>query len=60
MKNIAVIPIALGSKRIPDKNLVLVDGFPMVHYVVKACKESKVFDEIYINSEHSIFENIAE
>lgn len=59
MKNIAIIPIALGSKRIPDKNLILVDGFPMVYYVVKACKESGVFDEIYINSEHKIFEPIA-
>jgi CMP-N-acetylneuraminic acid synthetase/mannose-6-phosphate isomerase-like protein (cupin superfamily) len=59
MKNVAVIPIALGSKRIPDKNLVLVDGFPMVYYVVKACKESGIFDEIYINSEHEIFKAIA-
>ena len=59
MKNVAVIPIALGSKRIPDKNLLLVDGFPMVYYVIKACKEANIFDEIYINSEHLIFKDIA-
>lgn len=59
MKKLAFIPILLGSTRIPDKNLILVDGYPMIFYVVRACQESSVFDEIYINSEHEIFEKIA-
>lgn len=59
MKKVALIPILLGSTRIPDKNLLLVDGYPMVFYVARACQESGVFDEIYINSEHKIFEKIA-
>jgi CMP-N-acetylneuraminic acid synthetase/quercetin dioxygenase-like cupin family protein len=59
VKRIALIPILLGSSRIPDKNLVLVDGYPMVFYAVRACQQSGVFDEIYINSEHEIFEPIA-
>jgi CMP-N-acetylneuraminic acid synthetase/mannose-6-phosphate isomerase-like protein (cupin superfamily) len=58
-KRVAIIPALLGSTRIPDKNLILVDGYPMVFYTVRACQESGVFDEIYINSEHSIFEQIA-
>ena len=31
----------------------------MVFYVAHACRESGVFDEIYISSEHSIFEKMA-
>ncbi len=59
MKKIAMIPVLLGSTRIPDKNLLLVDGWPMAFYVGRACKQSGIFDEIYINSEHDIFEKMA-
>ncbi len=59
MKKIAIIPMLLGSTRIPDKNLLLVDGHPLVSYIIKACKESGVFDEIYINTEHDVFEKFA-
>ena len=55
-----MIPAALGSQRIPDKNLVLVDGHPMMFYVVKACIASGAFHDIYINSEHDIFKKIAD
>lgn len=58
-KRVALIPVLLGSTRIVDKNLLMVDGYPMVFYVVRACQQSGVFEEIYINSEHAIFEEIA-
>lgn len=56
----AVVPMLLGSTRIPDKNLLLVNGYPMAFYVVKACKAAGVFDEIYINSPDEIFRLYAE
>jgi len=59
VKRVALIPVLLGSTRIPDKNLLLVDGYPMVFHVARSCRESGIFDEIYINSEHQIFEKIA-
>lgn len=59
MKNVAIVPMLLGSTRIPDKNLILVDGYPMAFYVVRACIESGAFDEIYINSEHDVGEQFA-
>lgn len=59
MKTVAVIPVALGSKRIKDKNLLLVDGEPLIHYVLRAAIESNAFDEIYVDSEHDVFESIA-
>lgn len=57
---VAMIPLLLGSTRIPDKNLLLVDGYPLSFYVARACRESGAFDEVYINSEHEIFRHIAE
>lgn len=60
VKRVAMIPVLLGSTRIPDKNLLLVDGYPMVFYVARACREAGVFDDIYINSEHRVFERIAD
>lgn len=59
-KTVAMIPVLLGSTRIPDKNLILVDGYPMAFYVVEACKAAGVFDEIYINSEHDVAERFAQ
>lgn len=59
MKKVAIIPALLNSKRVPNKNLILVDGFPLVYYVANACKKSGAFDEIYISSDDVIFEKIA-
>jgi CMP-N-acetylneuraminic acid synthetase/mannose-6-phosphate isomerase-like protein (cupin superfamily) len=60
MKTVAMVPLLLNSTRIPDKNLLLVDGYPMAYYVINACKASGVFDEIYINSEHDEIARFAE
>lgn len=54
-----MIPALLGSTRIPDKNLLFVDGSPMVFYAAAAAKKSGVFDEIVINSEHDLFGRMA-
>lgn len=49
MKTVALIPIKLGSKRVPKKNIKpFFDGTPLMHFIQKACLESKYIDEIYI------------
>ena len=55
----AMIPARFGSTRLKMKNLALIDGKPMISYVVNAAKESGVFDKIIINSDHEIFKGIA-
>jgi len=60
MRTVAVIPIALGSTRVKDKNLLLVDGEPLASYVCRAAIEAGVFDDIYLYSEHEEFRKIAE
>ncbi len=55
----AMIPVLLGSKRIPDKNIILVHGRVLCSYSIEACKNSGAFSELYLNSEDGIFAQIA-
>lgn len=49
MKVVALIPIKLGSKRVPLKNIKqFYDGTPLMHFIQKACLKSKYIDEIYV------------
>ena len=60
LKVYAMIPARFGSTRLKMKNLALIDGKPMISYVINAAKESGVFDKIIVNSEHLIFKSIAD
>lgn len=59
-KVVAMIPARMGSKRIKKKNIRLLNGVPLISYVIRAAKDSGVFDEIYINSESQILARIAD
>lgn len=59
MKVIAMIPARLGSKRVKKKNLRLIDGKPLISYVLDVVTQCTCFDEIYLNSEANIFSEIA-
>jgi len=54
-----MVPARLGSKRIKKKNLRLIDGMPLIQYIIDAAKKSTLIDEIYINSESTQFQDIA-
>lgn len=54
-----MIPARLGSKRIPKKNLRLLDGKPLVCHVADTAKQSQLFEDIYINSEADLFHEVA-
>lgn len=56
---IAMIPARLGSKRVVKKNLRLINGRPLISYVIEKVVAAGSFDEIYINSEAEIFREIA-
>ena len=59
MKIIAMIPARIGSKRIPKKNLRLIDGKPLISYILDTVSQIDIFDEIYLNADDSIFNKIA-
>ena len=49
MKVVALIPIKLGSVRVPQKNIKpFFDGTPLMHFIQKTCLESEMIDEVYI------------
>ena len=54
-----MIPVRLGSTRVKNKNLRLIDGKPLVQYIIDAALGSNMLDEIYINSESTKFAGIA-
>ncbi len=57
---IAMVPARIGSKRVPKKNIRLIDGKPLVAYILETIKQSTLFDEIYLNADDLIFERIAQ
>ena len=60
MKIIGMIPARLGSKRVPKKNLRLLNDRPLISYNIETAVKSGVFDELFVNSEAKIFSYIAE
>mgnify|MGYP001273896647 CR=1 FL=1 len=58
-KIVAMIPARMGSTRIPKKNIRLLNGIPMISYIIRAAKNANCFDEIYVNSESKILGQIA-
>ena len=59
MKVTAMIPARIGSERLKYKNLRLLDGKPVINYVIEAAKKAQIFDSIIINSDEAIFSEIA-
>ena len=55
-----MIPARLGSTRVKNKNLRLIDNKPLIQFIIDSAKKSKYLDKIYINSESKIFRKIAE
>ena len=59
-KIVCMIPARMGSKRIKNKNLRLLGNKPLIQYAIEAAVNADIFDEIYINSEDTIFKQIAD
>ena len=50
-KNIAIILARKNSKRIKNKNLVRIASIPLIEHSIKAAKDSKLIDDIYVSSD---------
>ena len=48
---IALIPARGGSKRVPRKNIRLLDGKPLIYYTVSEALKSKYFSKVYVSTE---------
>ena len=56
---VAEIPARLGSKRVKQKNLRLIDGKPMIAYSIEACKNANKISDVYVNTESDIIAKVA-
>jgi len=50
-KNLAIIPVRTGSKRLPQKNLRDFHGRPLFTYSIDCAINSDLFDEVHISTE---------
>ena len=51
MGKVAIIPARGGSKRIPNKNIKVFAGQPIISYSINAAKDSKLFDRIILSTD---------
>ena len=59
MNIIAVIPARCGSKGVPDKNIKLLGGKPLISYSIAAAKKSKLINRIIISTDSEKYGSIA-
>ncbi|MBX3731184.1 MAG: cytidyltransferase [Verrucomicrobiae bacterium] len=56
---LAMIPARMGSQRLKQKNLRELAGVPLITRAIRKCVQAAVFDEVWVNSEHPAFGEIA-
>ena len=59
-KILAFIPARGGSKGIKNKNIIDVNGQPLIHYTIKAALNSKYIDKIFVSTDSEKIKNVAE
>jgi N-acylneuraminate cytidylyltransferase len=60
MKNIAIIPARGGSKRLPNKNSLLLDGIPLIaHSIIYALNNKTIIDAIFVSTDDDKIKEIA-
>lgn len=52
-KIIAIIPARGGSKGIPKKNIVEINGKPLISYTIDVAKKSKLIDRIIVTTDNN-------
>ena len=59
-KTIAIIPARGGSKRLPQKNIKLLDGLPLIaHSILFAKANLDIIDDIYVSTDDEKIKEIA-
>lgn len=60
MKTIAIIPARGGSKRLLNKNVLLLNGIPLIaHSILYAKANARVIDEVYVSTDDTTIKEIA-
>jgi CMP-N-acetylneuraminic acid synthetase len=60
MKNIAIIPARGGSKRLPNKNILLFEGLPLLaHSILYAQNNPTIIDDVFVTTDSPEIKRIA-
>jgi pseudaminic acid cytidylyltransferase len=59
VRRIAVIPARAGSKRLPEKNIRDFCGTPMLGHILKAARDSGLFEVIHVSTESARVAEVA-
>lgn len=59
MNSIAIIPARSGSKGLPDKNILPLQGKPLLAYSIEAAQASGMFDVVHVSTDSSRYADIA-
>ncbi len=59
MRSIAIIPARSGSKGLPDKNIKLLHGKPLIGYAIEAAEQSNLYDCIHVSTDSEQYAQIA-
>ena len=56
---LALIPARGGSKRIPDKNIRLFGGQPMIRWPISVATGGRLFDHVIVSTDASEIADVA-
>lgn len=59
-KILAIIPARGGSKGIPKKNIININGKPLIQYTIEVAKESKLIDRVIVSTDDDEIAEISE
>lgn len=59
MKSLAIIPARSGSKGLPDKNIIDLNGRPLMYYTIQAALDSGCFDEVMVSTDSERYAEVA-
>lgn len=59
MKSLAIIPARSGSKGLRDKNIIDLNGKPLMYYTIKAALDSGCFDEVMVSTDSEKYADVA-
>jgi len=59
MNVLAIIPARSGSKGLPDKNLKLLSGLPLIGHTISQAKDSGVFTDVIVSTDSLYYAEVA-
>lgn len=60
LKKIAIIPARSGSKGLPNKNILMLLGKPLIAYTIEAAIESGIFARVIVSTDSLEYKKISE